>query len=227
METHSKVSVKENVAHFIQRFRIFLISFLVLVAVGIIVAAVYQGISSASSNAVTKVTEELETAYENLKSAKDDTEKLAFQKIFDEVSQKIEKSYSGSFAQQRCDYYQGNLKFAAKDFGGAEIAFAKAAKDLNSSYLAPIALMNAAISAEENLNTPKTVSYLTDLVQNYAKTSALAYRAQFNLGRLAESQKQWAVAKDVYQKLLDSFGSSSWTKLARDRIIYLKAQGLI
>lgn len=87
--------------------------------------------------------------------------------------------------------------------------------------------MNAAISAEENLNTPKAVSYLTDLVQNYAKTSALAYRAQFNLGRLAESQKQWAVAKDAYQKLLDSFGSSSWTKLARDRIIYLKAQGLI
>ena len=227
METNSKVSIKENVAHFIQKFRVFLIAFLALIAAGIIAAAVYQEISKVNSAAMTKVIEELDAAYESTKTAKTDQEKLDSQKIFEENFAKIEKSFPGSYAAQRGNFYQGNLKYESKDFGSAEAAFSKAALEMETSYLAPIALMNAAIAAEENANLAKAVEYLTTLSKKYSKNSPLAIRALFNLGRIAEIQKNWTSAKEAYQKLLDSYGSSSWTKLARDRIIYLKAQGLL
>ena len=47
--------------------------------------------------------------------------------------------------------------------------------------------------------------------------------AHFSLGRLAEGSKEYGAAVEHYEKLSANFADSDWTRLAKDRIIYLKA----
>jgi len=227
METKEKLSLKEGVAFFIQRFRIPLLGLLGLLVIGIIVAVVMEEVQKSNLASTTAIIEDLETAYEKINSAKDETEKKVSQSTFDAVAAKIEASYTGTFAMQRADYLRGNLQFSAKDFAAAELSFQKAEKDFSAGYLSPIALMNAAISAEVGGNLTKAQTYLSEIVQHNNQSSPMVVRAYLNLGRLAEGEKKWSTARDAYQKILDGYNSSNWTKLARDRIIFLKAQGLL
>jgi outer membrane protein assembly factor BamD (BamD/ComL family) len=49
----------------------------------------------------------------------------------------------------------------------------------------------------------------------------------FTQGRLNEELENHEVAADAYNRLVDEHPQSSWTNLARNRIIALKTRGLI
>ena len=224
MEKVVKAGIREHVIQFIQNFRILLLSILGIIVVGVIGAVIFEEMHKSSIVAVTQIVEELDSSYEALLSSKSEDEKKTLIDNFTQVTKKATDSYKGTYAEQRAVFLNGSYQYNEKQFSTAETLFVQASEIFPSSYLAPISLMNASFAAEDAGNTAKSIEYLTRLAKDYEKTSAQSARALFNLGRLYENNQNWKEASDSYKKIIDSFPGSNWTKLARDRIIYLKSQ---
>lgn len=221
MDKTSAPSAKESVILFIQKFRVLIVVVGIVLVAAIVAAIVLDEVQKSRLAASSVLIERLNDSY-SAWSAASETDKVA--KKTDLDSAVTEAMSFGSYPKQRADYIEAEVSFASKDFATAETRFLAAVEESKDSYLAPVALMNAAIAAEEAGKVIEAKSYLERLAADYAKSSSLAPRALFNIGRLAEESQQWNDAKTSYQKILDEYASSSWTKLARDRIIYLKVQ---
>lgn len=224
MEKVGKIGTREHVAQFILKFRVVLLAVLAIIVLGIIAAIVYEELSKANIASVTKMVEQVDTAHASLLAAKSEDEKKTLLNEFEDVVKQASSSYKGSFAEQRALFLKGTYLYNEKKYPEAESSFLLSVGSMPKSYLAPIALINAAFSAEDGGNVQKCIEYLTKLAKDYELTSAQVPRALFNLGRLSEVSQKWKEASDFYQKIIDSYSGSNWTKLARDRIIYLKSQ---
>jgi tetratricopeptide (TPR) repeat protein len=224
MEKAMKTSIREHVTQFIQKFRIALLAILSLIVIGIIVAVVYEEVHKSSVAAVTSMVEKVDAAHAALLAAKTDEEKAALLQDFEATVKQAGDSFKGSYAEQRALFLKGTYFYNEKKYDESETLFLNASQVLSNSYLAPIALINAAFAAEDKGENTKSVEYLNKLVKDYEKISAQVPRALFNIGRLHEASENWKDANAAYQKILDAFSGSNWTKFARDRIIYLKSQ---
>jgi TolA-binding protein len=224
MEKAVKVGIREHVTEFIQRFRIALLAILALIVVGIIVAVVYEELHKSSIAAVTEMVEKVDAAHDALLAAKTDAEKTALFQDFEAAVKQAGESFKGSYAEQRALFLKGTYFYNDKKYAESEAFFLSASQVMPASYLAPIALINAAFAAEDKGDSAKSIEYLNKLAKDYEKTSAQVPRALFNLGRIHEASENWKEATAAYQKILDAFSGSNWTKFARDRIIYLKSQ---
>ena len=224
MEKNEKNGAREAVIQFIQKFRIVLLVLLALIIGGIIVAIAYEEVTKASVAALTSMVEQLDSAHEAVLTAKTDEEKKTLTNDFDAMVKKASDSFKGTFAEQRAYFIKGSMLYADKSFSDAEIMFVKAATAMPNSYLAPVALLSAAFAAEDANNTVKAIEYLTKITKDYEKSSALVSRAWFNIGRINEAGQQYKDAAAAYQKIVETSAGSNWTKLAKDRIIYLETQ---
>ena len=104
---------------------------------------------------------------------------------------------------------------AAWDEAAAD--YRELARRFPASYLAPIALFNAATCLEEKSDREGAVKLYTDIVTRWKET-AVAPRALFALGRLAEDAGTWDEAKSRYEQLDAEWPTSSWTQLAKNRL---------
>jgi TolA-binding protein len=93
--------------------------------------------------------------------------------------------------------------------------------------LAPIALANGAAAWEEATDGENATRLWSRIVEEYGAEAAESARALFALGRIAEGEGAFEDAAVRYNTLLDDYPASSWTNLARNRIIYLTTEGLI
>lgn len=224
MEKAVKVNVGEIVTQFIQKFRIALLSLLALLVIGIIGSIIYEEASKASVASMTVMVEELDAAHEALSAAKDDAEKKTLNENLNLLIGKAIGDFKGTYAAQRALFIKATLLYGDKSYAEAETIFLQSVAALPSSYLAPVASLNAAFAAEDAGNTDKAITYLKEIIGKHEKTSPVYTRALFNLGRINEGKQQWKDAQDSYQKIVDTSPNSNWTKLARDRILYMKAQ---
>ena len=90
------------------------------------------------------------------------------------------------------------------------------------TYLAPIALQNAAVAAEERGAPDAAIAHYQAVVEKYTGKTVGIPHALFSIGRLSEASKDYAAAIASYEKLLSLYADDDWTKLAKDRIIILK-----
>ncbi|MCL2600084.1 MAG: tetratricopeptide repeat protein [Treponema sp.] len=110
----------------------------------------------------------------------------------------------------------------------AEAAWLAAARATSRSYMAPIALFNAAAAAEEQggaEDLERAISHYTDSIAATAGFFA-APRAQFSIGRLHEALGNVDAAIQAYRDLI--FGwphDTAWSNLAQSRIIALETMG--
>ena len=104
----------------------------------------------------------------------------------------------------------------------AENAWVSAAKKNMKIYLAPIALFNAGVAAEEAGKTDQALAHY-QAVLAYPDDFPLCARAQFSIGRLQEEAKgDTEAALDAYRQLLEKYPTESlWTSLANSKIIAL------
>jgi TolA-binding protein len=87
--------------------------------------------------------------------------------------------------------------------------------------------MDAAVAAENAGETDRALQLLQRVVDEYDDESAETPRALFSIARIHEQSDEVARAADTYRQLIDSYPASSWTNLARNRIISLTVQGRI
>jgi len=112
----------------------------------------------------------------------------------------------------------GHIYSARKDWVNAQEAWLSAAKTGNKTYLAPIALFNAAAAAEEQGNLEQAIGFLEQCVAHRFEFPAAA-RAQFSIGRLYETLGNNSAAVDAYRDVMIKWSQMPvWQNLARSRI---------
>ena len=225
MEKKEKTHIQEIVTNFIQKFRILLIVLLTLIIVGVFSAVIYEEINKANINSISFLVEQLDVAKDALTLAKNDVEKKSLNADFEVIFQKA-LTYKGTFAEQRALFLKASISYGEKLYPDAEMNFIKCSSVKPDSYLAPLAILNAAFSAENNNDTEKAIEHLLRLVKDYDKKSAVTTRGMFNIGRLYESSSKLKEASSIYNHLIDSAADSDWAKLAHDRLIYIQSNNI-
>ncbi len=221
-----KKTFSEKLANFISANRILIIGIGVAIALAIAAVGIYTAVSgniaSASGRAMDLADQKLQAwSQETDEQKKADAETSLIADL-----DTIAKKWPRTLAAQRALLRKGAILNQKKDYAEAEKVALDAYARNKKSYAAPIALELAAVSAEEAGNIDAALAHYTILTKDYLKDNAIAPSALFNLGRLQEGKKDYKAAVVSYNQLVSSFGDSDWAMLAKNRVIYLKAQGL-
>ncbi len=213
-------------ADFLRKYRVpvlVVFAVAVLVVLGVLVGTM---IHDSAVNASTTRLEKLDADFSAYSGEQDQAKKAELEKVLVASADDIIRRGARLFAAQKAIMYKARISESNKDWASAEkdwLAILAAAPD---SYLAPVALQGAAVAAEEQGSADRAVADYKKLIDKYGKASVGIPHAYFALGRLAEQSKDNASALSSYQKIVSAWPDSDWTKLATDRIIFLKSHGL-
>jgi len=228
-EQHNKEEKKsssERFVDFISKNRRIIIGLgiaivLIIVAIGIY-TAVSGNIASASSRAMELADQKaLQWSQETDEEKRAEIESSLIAEL-DSIAQK----WPRTLAAQRALLRKAALLSQKKEYAEAEKTALEAYRRNKKSYVAPIALELAAVAAEEAGNTDAALEHYTLITKDYKKDNPAAAHAFFNLGRIKEAKGDYKGAVEAYNQLIASFGDSEWAMLAKNRVIYLNAQGL-
>ncbi len=128
--------------------------------------------------------------------------------------------YDGRYAAERALYIRGQFHFEQEDWQLAENDWMAVVEAAGGSYLAGLALYNAAIAAEEAGDPATAIARLQDVVEAYTHTP-LPARALFGEGRIRELAGDVEAARAAYQQLEEVYPGSDWATQARNRILSL------
>jgi len=230
-KTAAQASPQEQVK-FVDRINDFMHAnskvFLVLV-VAILAGVVGLGIYSAvSSNLVVKSTialESLEATFSEF-IALEESDKATKSTALISQADALASKYGKRYAAVRATMIKAEVLSATNDVSAAEKVLASLADTYPKSHLAPVALSNAAAIAEDRGDNDMALKYLTRIESEYPSASGIG-RVTLSIGRIYETTKLYDKAQESYAKLIATGVESDWTKIAHDRIILLKSQGLV
>ena len=211
---------------FINRFRYVLWGVLGAALVFLVGYFVWSEVSRRQSADATVRVEQAEEIYDSWIAETDTAKKETIQKdLLDRLDALVARP-GRLYGSQRALMMRGDLRFEIGAWDEAAADYRELARRFPASYLAPIALFNAATCLEEKADRDGAVALYTDIVTRWKQTS-VAPRALFALGRLAEEAETWDEAKSRYEQLDAEWPSSGWTQLAKNRLIALKVAGKI
>ena len=223
---HGKLPLRERFSTFIHANR-----YVFLVAIGaifvlVIAFVVVSEVQSARTQKSVTLVEAAQQQFQTWKNASQTKKTDIEAKLLPQLNSIIKK-YSGLYSAQRALFIRGNLYYDKKEWKLAAESYQSLAKGFPHSYLAPISLIDAGAAYEQAGNNSAAAKAYEQIAKNYGSSTPEKPLAIFSLGRLAEARKDYKAAKTQYDLLVNDFPSSSWTNLARDRIIYLQVKGLI
>jgi predicted negative regulator of RcsB-dependent stress response len=227
-ERDTKTRIADAISNFLSRHWktiVFTFAGIVVVIIGIFV---YFQIQSNRANDAARMAEELQQDYQAWQEA-DEGERDELEEVIESSIDEIVGSYPATYAAARALMIRGDMDWEQEEWAQAAESYARVAERFQENHLAPVALFNAAAAEEAAGNTEAALGHIDTLVERYAgsePTPEIA-RALFTQGRLNEQLENYEAAADSYNRLVDEHPQSSWTNLARNRIIALKTRGLI
>jgi len=217
--------ISEQIGDVIQKNRMKLLvalAAIVLVIAAFIVVSLVR--EKSQSNALSKV-DALNRRYERIKTNLSSGEPL-------DISQQLElgvllidltefENNNSGFAAARAYSMSASINMDQKNWILAEEEWLKAADAAPKSYLAPIAVYNAAVSAEEDGNSESAIAHYSRAA-GFGESFPAAARAQFSVGRLEESRGNKDSAIEAYRNLLAKWPNEPvWANLAQNRLLIL------
>jgi tetratricopeptide (TPR) repeat protein len=131
------------------------------------------------------------------------------------------ENHNSGLAAARAYSISANIYTDQKNWRLAEEKWLKAAEAAPKSYLAPIAIYNAAVAAEEQENIETAIAYYSRAA-GYGDSFPASARAQFSVGRLEESRSNRDSAIAAYRNLLAKWPNEPvWPNLAQNRLLVL------
>ncbi len=129
----------------------------------------------------------------------------------------------GGIVGARANYLCAELAYQQKNYEDAINYYDATAKKSSKTYLAPVAYYNLGVCYEQ-------LNKLDEAAANYklaadSKSFALVPHAKYSYARVIEASGNKAEAVTAYTELYDSYPNDNWGKLAKTRLIALKAQG--
>jgi tetratricopeptide (TPR) repeat protein len=211
--------INDQLVDFIQKNRKFLLAVflgIMVLFVGLIVGITIR--DALQTRAIGKI-EGFRERYEALRNEITETSKEdKVRTLVDEL--KTFAMANGSYAGALAYSLLGNIYGDQKSWAEAGEAWTNAARKSSKTYLAPVALFNAAVAAEEEGSIEQAIALYTECT-GYADFSD-APRAQFAIGRLEESLNNYEAAISSYQGVMNNWQNAwDWVNLAQSRIIAL------
>jgi len=189
----------------------------------VIVFAIYTQIAGARADKAAGLAAAIQTNFSSWSSETDKTKKADLQKTLTGEIDAVVKKYPRSYGAQRALFIRADMAYEEKDWKNAITDYQLVAKRFAASYLAPVCLANAAAAAEQAGDKKQAIA-LDQQILDFKGLTPEIPRALFSLGRLSEETDNTKEAQIYYNQLVNTYPSSGWTNLARDRIIYLAAK---
>ncbi len=221
-----KKTIYVRFGDFLRKYRIVVFFLFGAAALALIGVAVGTAIKDSVVKASTARLEKLDADFAAYSSEQDAAKKADLEKAFLASADDVAKKDSRLYAGQKALFYEAKIEESKKDWAAAEKSWLAVGTAAPESYLAPVALQGAAAAAEEVGSVDRTTADYKKLIDKYPATAIGIPHAYFSLGRLSEGQKDYAAAMVSYQKIVSTWPDDDWTKLATDRIIFLKSRGL-
>jgi tetratricopeptide (TPR) repeat protein len=225
-KSHEKKTLYVKFADFLRKHRVVVLSVFGVAVLAVVGVAAATMIKDSRLNASTASLEKLDADYSTYASEQDQAKKAELEKAFLASADEVAKKWKGAFAGQKALVYKAKVAESKKDWAEAEKEYLAVAAGSPDSYLAPVALQGAATAAEEQGAADRAIADYRKLVDKYGDKAIGVPHAYFALGRLSEQTKDYAAALVSYQKIVSTWPESDWTKLATDRILFLKSSGL-
>jgi len=224
-QSKDELTIDEKIGDLIQKNRtrlLFGLGAIVLVIAGFIIFSVVR--EKNLSSALSKV-DALNRRYENLMTSitdeeeMDDAQKAELEVLLADIAE-FESKNSG-FAAARAYSISANIYMFQKNWVLAEEKWVKATEAAKKSYLAPIAIYNAGVAAEEQENIESAIAYYSRAA-DYGDSFPASARAQFSVGRLEESRNNKESAIAAYRNLLAKWPNDPvWPNMAQNRLLLL------
>lgn len=209
-ELSTEERLSGTIANFIQKNKDLIIGFCILIVIAIIGVAIGVTASNKAKEKAQIRIDALQTRYTEFTQSLDEEE-------YASLKADLEKEIKGKkYSSVKAAYLLGLAEFEMKDYEGALANFEKS-YELNSKiYLSPLALLNAAVCAENLKDTDKALELYTK-ASEYTE-SGVAAKAIFNIGRIYFESGKYDLAKSNFQLLADNYPYSEYTKLAQNII---------
>lgn len=220
-----KKTTSDKVAAFISNNRVLLWVLLGVLLVSVVLFAVIDNSLTKRSESYADTAVALQDSYSKWFSAADE-DKDALAESFLEQIGAIADSGKTNILVEKALFLRGQFYLQKKEWDSSYADFSKIAEISPDSYLASVGIYNAASSKENSGDIEGALSLLKSISEKYRSTSPLIPEVLFNMGRLSESLGKTSEAVAAYEDLANSYSSSSWTNLAKTRIISLKASGV-
>ncbi len=211
---------------FLRKYRIAVIGAFAALIVAAAALAIFSAVNDKAAEASMGKAETLIDGYSAYISETDEAKKAELEASIAASVKEITAKWPRLFAAQRALTISARIYESKKDWASAEREWLAAAQAVPTSYLAPIALQNAAAAAEEQGSAERAIEHYKAVIEKYGDTAIGLPHAHFSIARLSEGIKDYAGAMESYQRIVSTWPDSDWTKLSMDRIIALKSRGL-
>lgn len=135
--------------------------------------------------------------------------------VFDALVADLNKEIGGSsYVSTKAAYLLGGLYYDTGDYQNSYAAYLKCYELNTKSYLAPLALVNAAAAVEETGDADTALS-LYAKVSDY-EISGVGAKAVFNMARINLSKGNYELAKAELQEVVDSYPYSEYAATAKN-----------
>ncbi|HWR10922.1 MAG TPA: tetratricopeptide repeat protein [Rectinemataceae bacterium] len=235
METKAKIIRPDNeeekkdfiqkLSDFVSKKRVIFLSIAGALAGILLIVGVYSIVSNSHAENSSRAMEEVRTKIAAWNDESEEAKKTELESGIMADIDDVAKKWPKSFAAQQALFTKSSLYAVKKDWANAETASLEASKILPKTYLAPLALESAAVAAEEQGKADVALEYYSKIIAQYKEDTPNLSHAYFSVARLNEAKSDWKAALESYNKILSDFPDTDWAKLAKDRVVYLKAQG--
>ncbi len=225
-QTDRKTALMSGLASFLSKYRKVLAGLLIVIALVVVSLVVILTLQQNRRDESLEAVEELQRSYGQWLAASESERSEGGERLVEQASAVVTE-YEGMYAAIRASLIQADVLFELERWDEAAAQFAETAAIADDSYLGAVASMGAAVSYENAGNGEQALAVYGNLVDAFAEDSSFMPRALFNIGRIHEQSGSIVEAADSYNRLIDDYPTSSWTNLARNRIITLTVEGRI
>lgn len=231
MAEKEHVSFSTRLIEALSRYRKPLIWGMAIFVVALIATFAYLEIQQRRAEEALARIEEAENLYQSWVDALEDDDAAVSEEIRVELETAIQdvlRRYPRKYAANRARFLQAEIYWRLEDWVTAAESYRETAEAFPRSHLASVSLYNAGAAFEEAGDLESATESFEELSAEFGDSpSPLVPQAVFSLGRIAEETGDFAGAGEHYQRLVENHPGSSWTSLARSRIILLTAEGRI
>jgi len=212
-ELTTEQKLQNNISGFFEKnLKLLVICAAAVLVVVLAVVIISSSVKKASDNAMINI-QELENKVLSYSSLGDD-EKASL--IAD-----LEKAEQGKgYVSVKASYLKGLTYYLADNYQKAYNSFMASVDKDSDSYLAALAIVNAAACQEALGNTSAAVELYTR-INNQFEISSVGAKALFNTGRIYYQQGNSDLAKAVFSQLVDKYPSSEYSALANDILVLM------
>jgi tetratricopeptide (TPR) repeat protein len=229
VEKKEKLNIGGALNDFIQRNRKGLFISMAAIVVIVIGFAVFVSVMDKVQSGALSKAEDFKRRYEALRiyTNSEDPDAAGKQEEISALEAELkafEETNSG-YALAMAYAISAGIAGDRKNWAEAESAWVSAAAAARKSYFAPIALFNAAASAENQNSNDRAIELYNQALE-FGDRFPEAPRAQFAVGRIMEIQGKKDEALEAYRALTGKWPNDSlWANLAQSRILALTKQG--